>query len=289
MPEAAINGTTIHYDVHGSGFPLVFVHGGFGGLGTGAGAQAPDWLDRFAADFTVILYDRRSSGRSGFEEIEHTMALFADDIHALLAELGFERAHVWGTSAGGQITLGYGLDHPAAATGLVVADSAPWLSRDEDLRAKLRERIDLLQREGAEAAYAARRENGTVGLNLFAAARPAQSEAEQEAREAQRARIQAQLAKIPREERIAKYAGELRTYEAYLGFDASTRLGELSPPTLVVYGTADTVFPDAGWAEAAARNPKISYRAVEGAEHGLTAAHPGTLGEIHAFLSANTP
>ena len=42
MPEAAINGTTIHYDVHGSGFPLVFVHGGFGGLGTGAGAQAQE-------------------------------------------------------------------------------------------------------------------------------------------------------------------------------------------------------------------------------------------------------
>ncbi len=289
MPEAAINGTTIRYEVHGSGFPLVFVHGGFGGLGTGAGAQAPDWLDRFAADFTVILYDRRSSGRSGFEEVEHTMSLFAGDIQALLAELGFDRAHVWGTSAGGQITLSFGLDHPAAAAALVVADSAPWLSRDADLRAKLRERIDLLQREGAQAAYAARRESGTVGLNLFAAARPAQSEAEQEARDAQRSRIQAQLAKIPREERIAKYAGELRTYEAYLGFDGSARLDALSSPTLIVYGTADTVFPAAGWAEAAAANPMITYHPVEGAEHGLTAAHPGTLDEIHAFLSANTP
>ena len=43
MTVAAINGTDIYYETHGDGFPLVFVHGGFGGLGTGQGGATPGW------------------------------------------------------------------------------------------------------------------------------------------------------------------------------------------------------------------------------------------------------
>ncbi len=147
----------------------------------------------------------------------------------------------------------------------------------------------MLQSDGPDAAYADRREHGTVGLNLFAAARPVQSPEEQEARDASRARIQAQLAQIPRDERIAKYAGELRTYEAYLNFDASTRLADLTAPTLIVYGTADSVFPNAGWEAAAAVNPLVTYHPFEGADHGLGDHQDASIDLIHDFLAANTP
>ena len=40
MPVAHVNGTDLYYERHGTGFPLVFIHGGFGGLGTGQGGQA---------------------------------------------------------------------------------------------------------------------------------------------------------------------------------------------------------------------------------------------------------
>lgn len=289
MPYADLGDTGIYYETHGGGFPLVFVHGGFGGLGTGQGGAVPPWVDRFAQHFTVILYDRRSSGRSGYPQTRHSMEQFAGDIRGLLRHLDHDRAHVWGTSAGGQITLAFGLEFPDAATSLVVAESAPWLSRDSGVLTRLRERIAILEREGPEAAYEARRVGGTVGLNLFAATRPAQDATEARARDERRAAIQAQLATVPREERIAKYAGELRTYAAYVDFDATERFPELTMPVFIPYGTADTVFPDAGWGHLAVSRPNVTYRPYEGAEHGAVLAQHGALDEILEFLCSHTP
>jgi pimeloyl-ACP methyl ester carboxylesterase len=126
-------------------------------------------------------------------------------------------------------------------------------------------------------------------LNLFAAQRPAQSAEEQEARDRRREAIQAQLATVPREERVAKYASELRTYSAYVDWDASRRLGELAMPVLVVYGTGDTVFPDVGWERLVAGHPNIEYRAFDGAEHGVASALPEALDLILGFLQQHTP
>jgi pimeloyl-ACP methyl ester carboxylesterase len=289
MPTASINGTEIYYETHGSGFPLVFVHGGFGGLGTGAGGGTPAWVSKFTDHFEVILPDRRSSGRSGFPDTPHTQSLFASDIRELLRHLGHDKAHIYGTSAGGPTTLTFGLEHPDATASLVVTDTAPWLSKDPDLLGKLRERIATLHTKGVEAAYEARREGGTVGLNLFAAARPAQSKEEEDQRAARRAAIQAQLAQVPREERISKYGSELRTYEAHLDFDCSARLGEITAPVLLIYGTGDTVYPNVGWDKLVAGKPNYTYVAVEGAEHGVAGEHPEVYDQIVEFCLAHTP
>lgn len=289
MPATPINGTDIYYETYGSGFPLVFAHGGFGGLGTGAGGNVAPWVERFAKHFQVILPDRRSSGRSGFPDVPHTMSLFASDIRGLLRHLGHERAFVWGTSAGGPIAMTFGLEHPEAAAGIVIAETAPWLSRDPDLLAKLRDRIDVLNTRGVDAAYEARREGGTVGLNLFAAARPAQSEEEQRSRDERRAAIQAQLAQVPREERVSKYGAELRTYAAHLGFDASKRIRELKAPALIVYGTGDTVYPDVPWTELTAGMPNVEVRLFDGLEHGAASNTPEGEAVILDFLRKHAP
>ena len=289
MPTAAINGTEIYYETYGSGFPLVFAHGGFGGLGTGAGGNVPAWVERFSQHFQVILPDRRSSGRSGFPDVPHTMSLFASDIRELLRHLGHEQAFVWGTSAGGPIAITFGLEHPDAAVGLVVAETAPWLSQDPELLGKLRERIEVLNTQGVDAAYEARREGGTVGLNLFAAARPAESEEEQRQRDERRAAIQAQLAKIPREERIYKYGAELRTYAAHLDFNATARFKELKMPVLIVYGTGDTVYPKVPWTELAEGMPNVEVALFEGHEHGAASNTPEGEARILEFLRSHTP
>jgi 3-oxoadipate enol-lactonase len=289
MPTAPVNGTEIYYETHGNGYPLVFVHGGFGGLGTGAGGATPAWVERFTKQFQVILYDRRSSGRSGFPETPHSMEQFAGDIRGLLVHLGHERAHVWGTSAGGPITMEFGLQHPDAATSLVITESAPYLSRDADLLGKLRERISIMETKGGDAAYESRREGGTVGLNLFAAQRPAANAEEQAQRDARRAAIQAQLGQVPRDERIAKYASELRTYSAYADWNATDRLGDLEMPVLVVYGTGDTVFPEVGWDKLVESHANFEYVPVDGAEHGAAMASPKSLNAIEEFLLRNTP
>jgi pimeloyl-ACP methyl ester carboxylesterase len=286
MPTANINGFEMYYETKGDGFPLVYVHGGFGGLGTGMGAETPAWQDRFAQHFKVITYDRRASGRSGYPEEGFTMKDFAGDILELLHHLGHDRAHILGTSAGGQVTLAFGLEFPEAAASLVVTDSAPWLSLDEDMKAKLRERIRILNEDNPLVAYEARATDGTVGLNLFVG-RPERTEKESHAQNETMERIREMLRQTPREERIAKYAGELRTYSAYVDWDATPRLRNMKPPTLVLYGTEDSVFPAPGSRDMARLIPDVHVKAFEGAEHGVT-RFPEALDIIFSFLQQHT-
>ncbi|GEM_PF-489766 len=289
MPKAIINGFEMYYETKGKGFPLVHIHGGFGGLGTGVmETEAPPWRDRFAEHFEVITYDRRAAGRSSYPEDGFTMENFAKDVRELLRHLGHERAHIWGTSAGGQIALCFGLEYPEAAASLVIADSAPWLSPDEELKAKLRRRIRILKEQGPEAAYQARAAEGTVGLNIFVG-RPPRSEEERRSLEEMLERTRAQLKQIPREERIAKYAGELRNYSAYVDWDATPRLKELKPPAMVIYGTEDSVFPAQGNRTMIQLIPNVEYKSFEGAEHGVTAEYPEALDLIFSFLKRYTP
>ena len=215
------------------------------------------------------------------------MADLAADIGGLMGHLGHARAHVWGTSAGGQIALAFGLEHAGAAASLVIADSAPWLTQDEEVKGKLRERIAILAEQGPEAAYQARAATGTVGLNLFTGRAP-MSEEEQQANQASLERIRAALKQVPREERIARYAGELRNYAAYVDWDATPRLSEVKPPTLVLYGTNDSVFPEVGSRAMVATIPGVEHRAFEGAEHGVT-RFPEALDTILDFLQRHTP
>ena len=286
MPTASINDFIMYYETRGEGFPLVYVHGGFGGMGTGLQPETPPWVEELAKYFQIITYDRRAAGRSGYPEEGFTMQNLATDIKELLRHLGYEQAHIWGTSAGGQITLAFGLHYPEAAASLVITDSAPWLSLDEELKEKLRERIGVLNEKGAEAAYEARATGGTVGLNLFVG-RPAGTEEEEKQREAAMERTRAQLRAIPRDERIAKYAGELRNYSAYLDWNATPRLKDIKTPTLVLYGTEDTVFPPQGSLDMTRLIPNAEYKAFQGAEHGVT-RFPEAIEIALSFLQRHT-
>lgn len=290
MPIADVNGCPIHYEIAGSGPPLIFVHGGFGGAGTGVGGSVPAWRDEFARHLQVITYDRRSSGRSGYPESPHTMADLAGDAYGVLQHLGIERAAVMGTSAGGPIVLEFALRHPEALTCLVVTESAPMFFPSEEDRRRLRDRIALMVNEGPEAAYEARRTAGTVGLQLFATSRPSASAEDEEQRKARQAAIQQQLGALTREDRVRMYAGELRNYNAYVDYDVSDRLTRISAPTLVINATGDSIFPPAmvDWAALTARMPDARYVALPGGEHGSVSADAGSMATILAFVRAHS-
>ena len=283
MPHAILNGCETYFEVAGDGPPVLFVHGGFGGLGTGAAPEPPPWLPRLASRYRVITYDRRSSGRSGTSAENHTLRMFAEDARALLRHLGVSRAVIWGESAGVAIASMFALEFPEMTSALILGDGAPWFTTDAEVVRRLRERIDLLGAQGAEAAYQARRTSGTVGLNLFSAARAARSAEEERERVAQREAISRALGAMPREERISAYARELRTYAAYLDFDITGRLAEVTAPTLILYGTADTIFPAVDWPAVIKPMPDVRYVPFEGEEHGV-ATEPAALDEIERFL-----
>ena len=102
MPRVLLNGCSIHYEVAGDGAPLLFMHGGFGGLGTGAVTAEPfAWYEEFTKKYKVITFDRRSSGRSSAPESPHSLELFADDGLELLRHLGIPgRGHMGGVGRG---------------------------------------------------------------------------------------------------------------------------------------------------------------------------------------------
>lgn len=285
MPYVELNGCRTYYEVAGEGPPLLFMHGGLGGLGTGHVTSEPFvWYEAFIQRYTVITYDRRSSGRSSAPESRHSLELFAEDGLELLRHLGIRRAIVWGESGGVPIAITFGLRHPDVAGALILTDGAPWFSRDPVLVQGLKDRVQLLETDGPEAAYVARREQGPVGLNVFVSPRPASSPAEVEAREMGRAQIQAQLRALDRSERVRMYAAELRTSGAYVDFDATSSFHRLTMPVLIIYGTGDMVFPSVGWADLTSGMDNVEYVALEGAEHGC-GRQPRAIDMVANFLS----
>jgi len=94
------DGVAIHYLAGGRGdTALVFVHGWLG--------NAEWWrpvMERFAADYQVVAVDLAGHGRSGSRSdwsVEH----FADDVVAVVCELGLHRAVLIGHSMSGAITV----------------------------------------------------------------------------------------------------------------------------------------------------------------------------------------
>lgn len=105
----AVNGTTLFTQTRGAGRPLLLVHGG----GEDASMLASQAESLAAAGFTVAVYDRRGTGRSGREDWPGGGARqHADDAAALLGARGQERAIVVGVSSGAVIALALAAHHP---------------------------------------------------------------------------------------------------------------------------------------------------------------------------------
>jgi len=100
MPAARINGVELHYELSGSGEPLVLVHGSWG--------DHHNWdpvVPALAESFRVVAYDRR--GHSASERPAGQGSVFedADDLTGLIDELGLAPAHVAGNSFGAAVAL----------------------------------------------------------------------------------------------------------------------------------------------------------------------------------------
>src|SRR3954470_5589911 len=97
---AEVNGINLYYETHGSGRPLVLLHGGLG-----SGEMFGPILDLFAQDHRVILHDLQGHGTTGDIDRPLDVRLMADDIAALIGHLGLDRPDVVGFSLGGGVAL----------------------------------------------------------------------------------------------------------------------------------------------------------------------------------------
>jgi pimeloyl-ACP methyl ester carboxylesterase len=108
------DGARIWYAVHGSGLPVILLHGGLGHSGNW-GYQVPALV---RAGFRAVLIDSRGDGRSTRDARPFSYELMASDVLAVMDAAGLDRAAVVGWSDGACIALILGATAPARIAGV---------------------------------------------------------------------------------------------------------------------------------------------------------------------------
>src|SRR5207302_1479349 len=113
---AKVNGLNLYYETHGSGRPLILLHGGLM-----SSEMFGPVIPQLAQSHQVIAPDLQGHGRTADIDRPIDVRTMADDIAALIDHLGLEQADVVGYSLGGGVALHTAAKHPAKVRRLVAA------------------------------------------------------------------------------------------------------------------------------------------------------------------------
>jgi pimeloyl-ACP methyl ester carboxylesterase len=116
---APVNGLEMYYEVHGTGQPLVVLHGAYMTIDA-MGEVVPE----LARTRQVIAVELQGHGRTADVDRPLSYEQMADDTAALLRHLGIEQADVFGYSMGGGAALQVAIRHPEVVRKLVVASAS---------------------------------------------------------------------------------------------------------------------------------------------------------------------
>jgi pimeloyl-ACP methyl ester carboxylesterase len=117
---APVNGLKMYYEIHGSGEPVVLLHGAFMAI-TG---DWNDWINELAKTRKVIAVEMQGHGRTADINRDITYENLSDDVAALLDYLKIERADIVGYSLGAGTAMQCAIRHPEKVR-KVVSISAP--------------------------------------------------------------------------------------------------------------------------------------------------------------------
>lgn len=263
MPVARLNGTELFYVEVGEGVPCLVMHGGLGGDHS---ALHP-WLDPLGDAMRLVYYDHRGNGRSGRPPQETiTFGQLCADADALRDHLGVEKVAVLGHSFGGFVALEYALRYPERLERLILLGTSPAFDHGEEVEANAR-------RKGAtpeqmEALGATPRDDAEA-WRLWKVVEPLYF----------RDYDEGLAERVMGKTIVSNYAGDAG--DAILeGWDVTSRLGEISAPTLVLVGRDDFVCPPS--------RAKILHEGVPGSELVVfeNSGHFAHVEEPEAFFGA---
>jgi pimeloyl-ACP methyl ester carboxylesterase len=122
---ALVNGLKMYYEIHGSGKPLILLHGAF--------ATADGWggvLPTLSKSHQVIAVELQGHGHTADRDTPFSMEQMADDVAELLKALKIETADVFGYSMGGSVALGVAIRHPEVVGKLAVLGATAGPTKD---------------------------------------------------------------------------------------------------------------------------------------------------------------
>jgi 3-oxoadipate enol-lactonase len=239
VPVAITENTSIDYDIHGEGPPLILI----GGLGFGRWGffkQVP----ALSRHFRTITFDVR-----GERDLEDGVSDLVDDVVALLDHLNVRKAHVLGTSLGGFVAQELAIERPDLVEKLVLVCTSyggrgpetmsPWALSD------------MIGVPSLSVERAVRRGLETATSEAYRAEHPEEFERI----------VRWRLADSPS---LSSYYEQMR---AGARFDASQEVGRITSPTLVIHGSEDRYVPVANAVALAEAIPEAKLRVLDGAAH----------------------
>ena len=256
---ADVNGINLYYETHGTGRPLILLHGGLG-----SGEMFGPTLPALAADNQVIVVDLQGHGRTADIDRPIDVRLMADDIAALIQHLGLEKPDVMGYSLGGGVAFQTAVRHPELVRLLVVVSAN--MSRNAIYPEMLAQQLQV----GPEAAEMLK---GTPMWDLY-----------------QRV--------APRPEDFPKLLGKMGESMAK-DFDFTEEVRSLQVPTLIVAADADMAAPshyvevfnlldgglrDGGWMGEGRPKGGHALAILPGVTHYNTFSSPLLPAAVRAFL-----
>jgi non-heme chloroperoxidase len=249
----------IHYEDHGSGRPVVLIHG-YPLDGNSWERQERELL---ASDYRVISYDRRGFGRSSRPAVGYEYDTFAADLNALLEHLDVADVALVGFSMGtGEVTrylgtYGSGRVRKAALLGAI----PPFLLKTVDNPAGVDgEVFDGIKAAIAKDRYAYLEDlfNDFYNVDIFGGARISDRAWQASFVVAAGASPYATYACV--DSWLTDFRGDLETFDV---------------PTLVVHGTEDRILPISATADRLpAMIDDVRLVRVEGGPHNIAWTHP---------------
>jgi 3-oxoadipate enol-lactonase len=240
MAEITANGVRTFYEDTGSGPPVVLVHG----LG-GSTALWQKVAPALAAEFRVVAYDLRGSGRSERPAGPYSLDDLVTDLDALVEALGLAPAAVVGHSLSGGVVLAHAARHPERVRAVAGVGAVTELA--DAGREGMRQRAATVRAEGMENVATTVATNGTA---------PSWRERHADEWEAYRASL---AANDPE--------GYALLAEVVAAIDVSAELERVRCPVLLVGGDLDGPSPPALNEANARRIPDCRHVLVEDCGH----------------------
>ena len=236
MPKIRVNNVELYYEFSGPETGELLI------LNNGVFMNTTSWLfqtPELAKRYRVLAYDMRGQGQSEHPEGEYSLELHAEDLIALMDALGIKRAHMVGTSYGGELNLVMGIRFPERCHTLTIIAS---VSHSDALAAAMIERWRRAAMLGDGPLFF-RLIYADVYSENFLTGRPDL---------------------IPMaEQRYAQLdlPAAVRLIESFQRFDVTADLGKITVPTCVVSAELDLLKP--------LRYGEIIHRAIAGSEFHL--------------------